>query len=139
MKTKAIALLAMMIGLSVGLASAQSTEPLNFITPFAFTVGDQVVPAGQYTVRVASVTGVLSFRSADGNVGVFIQSLPLEKLESESSYKMVFHRYGDRYYVSEIWMPGYRTGRTMVQHPSELELAKSSGEPQHVTLYVGPQ
>lgn len=136
MKTKAFALLLIMVGLAVGVASAQSTAPLTFRTPFAFVVGDQLLPAGEYTMRVVSVTGVLAFRSsADGNVNVFVNSIPVEKATAESRYKLVFHRYGSHYYVSEIWTPGYRRGRTIMQHPSELKLAKN-GEPQHVTLYV---
>ncbi len=136
MKTKAIALLVIIAGLAVGVASAQSTQPVNFRAPFAFVVGDQLVPAGEYTVRVVSVTGMLSFRSrADGSRNVFVNSIPLQKTEPADRYKLVFHRYGSRYFVSEIWAPGYRTGRTVMQYPSEMKLAKA-GEPQHVTLYV---
>jgi len=136
MKTKAIALLVMTIALGVGVASAQSTAPMNFRTPFAFTVGDQLLPAGAYTVQVVSVTGTLLFSKPDGTASGFISSLPLQKTEFENRSKLVFHRYGSSYYLSEIWTTGYRTGRTIMQHPSELKLAKNIGEPQHVTLYV---
>ena len=108
---------------------------MNIVPPFSnvcgasFSVGDQLVPAAEYTMRVVSVTGTLSFRSADGSVSVFINSIPVEKATPESRYKLVFHRYGSHYYVSEIWTPGYRRGRTVMQHPSELKLAKN-GEPQ---------
>ena len=135
MKTKAIALLLMMIGLAVGVTKGQSTEPLTFRTPFAFVIGDQLLPAGEYTIRVVSLTGTLSVRSADGTAHVFINSRPLQKLDTESRFKLVFHRYGVRYYASEIWTPGYRTGRSIMQCPSEWELAKSSA-PQHVILYA---
>jgi hypothetical protein len=136
MKIKAIALLVMMLGLAAGIANAQSTEPLTFRTPFDFVVGDQLVPAGEYTMRVVSVSGTLSFRSTDGNTNVFIHSVPIERRDAADKYKLVFHRYGHRYWVSEIWTPGYSTGRLMMQHPSELLLAKN-GAPEHVTLYVG--
>ena len=135
MKTKAIALLVMTMGLAVAVASAQSTTPMNFRTPFAFAIGDQLLPAGEYTVRVVSVTGTLLFSKADGTASGFVNSLPLQKTEFEDRSKLVFHRYGSQYYLSEIWTTGYRTGRTIIQHPSELNLAKA-GEPQQVTLYV---
>ena len=134
MKTKAITLL-VMIGLAVGISNGQSTDPLTFRTPFTFVVGDQVLPAGEYTIRVVSLTGTLSVDSADGTEHVFINSRTLQKLDTESRFKLVFHRYGVHYYMSEIWTPGYRTGRSMPQRPSELELAKSSA-PQHVILYT---
>jgi len=138
MKNKAIAFLVLMVGLAVGVANAQSTEPLNFRTPFAFVVGDRLVPAGEYTVRLVSMPGLLSFRSADGEFNVFINSVPLQKVDSESRFELIFHRYGVHYYMSEIWTPGYRTGRIIMQHPSELELAKK-GEPQHVIVYADAQ
>jgi len=134
MKVKAIALL-MMVGLAVAAASAQSTQPMNFRTPFVFAVGDQLLPAGAYTVEVLSVTGVLSFRSADGKVTVLVNSLPLQKTQFADRYKLVFHRYGSHYFASEIWAPGYRTGRMLMPYPSEQQMAKA-GEPQHVSLYM---
>lgn len=134
MKTKAIALFVMVVGLAVGVASAQFPEPLKFRTPFDFVVGDRLAPAGEYIVRVVS-EHMLSIASADGKVNAFMRSLPLQKTETETRFRLVFHRYGVHYYISEIWTPGDRTGRIMLQHPSELELAKNV-KPQHVTLYL---
>lgn len=138
MKTKPIVLLLLMLGVAVGTANAQSTEPVTFRTPFAFVVGDQSVPSGEYTVRLISPPGLLSIRSVDGNFNVFINSVPLQKPDTESRFKVVFHHYGAHYYVSEIWTPGYRTGRVVMQHPSELELAKKTAL-QHVILYASAQ
>lgn len=135
MKTKAIALLVIVVGLAVGVASAQFPEPLKFRTPFDFVVGDQLAPAGEYIVRVVSGRMLLSFTSTDGKVNAIIPSLPSQKTETETRFRLVFHRYGVHYYISEIWTPGERTGRVMVQHPSELELAKNA-EPQHVTVFL---
>jgi hypothetical protein len=136
MKIRTIAILAISVGLAVGVANAQSTEPITFRAPFDFVVGDQLLPAGEYTVRPVSVTGTLSFHSADGKFNVFIHSMPLPRRDAAEKYKLVFHRYGHRYWVSEIWAPGYSTGRILQQHPSELLMAKN-GESQHVTLYLG--
>ena len=135
MKTKTIALLVIVVGLAVSVASAQLPEPLKFRTPFDFVVGDQLVPAGEYIVRVVSAPMLLSFTSTDGKINTTIRSLPLQKTETETKFRLIFHRYGVHYYISEIWTPGYRTGRIMLQHPSELELAKN-GEPQHVTVFL---
>jgi hypothetical protein len=126
----------MVVGLAVAVASAQSTQPMNFRTPFAFAVGDQLLPAGAYTVHVVSVTGTLLVSRADGTGGSnFVSSIPLQKRDYENRYRLLFHRYGIQYYLSEIWAPGYRTGRAIIPQPSEQKLAKTA-EPQHVTLYV---
>ena len=135
MKTKVIAFLVILAGLAVGVSVAQSTEPLSFRTPFAYVVGDTVLPAGEYTVQVVSVTGLLSFRSADSTVNSFVNSVPVQKRGTEDRFRLVFHRYGGHYYMSEIWTPGYSTGRTMLQSPSEMELAKNTTQ-EHVILYA---
>lgn len=135
MKTKLIVLMGVLLALGVGAAAAQSTEPLNFRAPFGFVVGDSVLPAGEYTVRVVSIPGLLAIRSAGGDVSAFINSVPLQKSVTEDRYRLVFHRYGAHYYLSEIWTPGYRIGRTLSQAPAELEVAKVNDQ-QHVTLYA---
>jgi hypothetical protein len=136
MKRKAIALLVVMVGIAIGVASAQSTVPLTFRTPFPFVVGDQLMPAGEYTMEVPTATETLAFRNrADGNACAWVNNVPLEKLETEDRYRLVFHRYGDRHYLSEIWVPGFKIGRMIVQHPSEQQVAKHT-EPQHVTLML---
>ena len=136
MKTKAVAFVGMVvILLATGVASAQSTDPIQFSTPFAFVIGDQQVPAGEYMVSVVSPTGTLSFRSSDGAVSVLIGSIPVQSTQTAQRFKLIFNRYGDHYYMSQIWTPGYRTGRTLVPRTTELELAKSQ-KPQVVTVYT---
>ncbi len=134
MKVRAIISVVILM-LTVDLASAQSTDPINFRTPFAFVVGDQLLPAGTYTVRVVSPTGTLSFHSDDGNISVLISSVPVQASQTADRFKFIFHRYGIHYYVSEIWTPGYKTGRTIQPRASELEVARNE-KPQHVTLYA---
>ncbi len=136
MRTQTIAFVGIaVILLAAGVASAQSTEPFNFRTPFAFVVGDTLVPAGAYAVRVVSPTGTLSIRGEEENVSVLTGSLPIQGQEASNRYKLIFHRYGEHYYISEIWAPGYQTGRTIQPRASELELAKNE-KTQHVTVYA---
>jgi hypothetical protein len=133
-KTKAIALVVIIL-LVAGVASAQSTEPINFRTPFAFVAGDQAMPAGEYRVSVVSPTGILSFRSGDGNVSVLVSSQSKQGEETADRFRLVFHRYGVHYYISEIWAPGYKTGRAVQARAAEIELARKE-KPEHVTLYA---
>jgi hypothetical protein len=135
MKTNAIALFVVLVGLATGVAPAQFAEPLNFRAPFAFVVGDSVLPAEEYTIRVVSLPGKLFFHSADGTVNIFINSVPLQKASINDRFRVVFHRYGTHYYLSEIWTPGYHTGRMVMQTPAEVDLAKNMTQ-QHVILYA---
>ncbi len=138
MRTRTVAfagIVAVIILLATGVASAQSTDPIRFRTPFEFVIGDQWVPAGEYTVSVVSPAGTLSFRSTDGAVSLLIGSVPVQATQTAERFKFIFNRYGDHYYMSQIWTPGYRTGRTLVPRTTELELAKNQ-KPQVVTVYT---
>ena len=133
MRNAKLALLIAMVLVASGVLNAQSTQPINFLAPYAFAAGDQVLPAGEYIVRVPSVTGVLSISSKDGGQRAFVSTVPIEKLIPATKFKLIFHRYGTQYYLSEIWAPGYRTGRILIPNTMEME---QNLRPQHVTLYA---
>lgn len=133
MKHIANVLLLALLVFAAGHLFGQATQPIVFTAPFAFTVGDQVLPAGEYTLKVPTVNGMLSIVSSDGAHSAFVLSMPIEKLDPETKFKVIFHRYGDVYFVSEIWVPGYRTGRIVLPHGPETT---EPLPPQHVTLYA---
>jgi hypothetical protein len=92
--------------------------------PFAFKVSDKTMPAGQYTIRQGStsIRGVVHVQNtANGESALVLASA------SNSSYKptdkdeakVIFHRYGDHYFFSEIWTAnGNLCGKVQ---PSKLE------------------
>ena len=70
--------------------------------PFDFLVGSESMPAGQYTVRSSNAQGdVLRITSTDMTKDVVRLSSALYGQSSKP--KLVFHRYGDRYFLAEIW------------------------------------
>jgi hypothetical protein len=92
--------------------------------PFAFAVSDKTMPAGQYTIQPASMTyrGLVRVQNtANGESALVLASASnasyktTEKVEA----KVIFHRYGDRYFFSEIWTAnGNLCGKVQ---PSKLE------------------
>ena len=40
--------------------------------------------------------------------------------------KLVFHRYGDQYFLSEVWPAGATTGRVIAKSRAESELEKKA-------------
>jgi hypothetical protein len=76
--------------------------------PFAFSVGDKSLPAGQYTIAVLNPTSdrkVLQIRSTDGRSSAIIQTNELN-INTPEQAKLVFHRYGDRYFFAQAQMVG---------------------------------
>ena len=51
---------------------------------------------------------------------------PIDEIEPASTREreVVFHRYGQRYFLSEVWAPGQQTGRQLVKSAEERSVEK---------------
>jgi hypothetical protein len=80
-------------------ASAQNMV-LQATIPFDFTVGETLLPAGTYLIGQAQPR-VISIENDKKNVRVFsmIQSTDIER---RSTNRLLFHKYGDQYFLNQI-------------------------------------
>jgi hypothetical protein len=68
--------------------------------PFDFTVGQTLLPAGTYHIdRVQA--GTVSLESGAGDVHMFYPVVPSDYV-NKASNRLIFHKYGDQYFLSEI-------------------------------------
>ena len=51
---------------------------------------------------------------------------PTRASEVQGESRLVFNRYGDQYFLSQVWMAGSDTGRDLFQSRNERNLAKES-------------
>lgn len=96
----AIALFAFTTFLTAGSASAQSAV-LKVDVPFNFTVSDTFLPAGSYEVGFDSVQPnvlVIQNRAKNVRATAYVQR---GSIESGKEHTLIFHRYGDQYFLSE--------------------------------------
>ena len=100
--------------------------------PFAFTVANDTLPPGRYTVTPVNQTLLRIFNSH--NQGTFVPTTGVEGKATESTSKMVFHRYGDAYFLSEVWASA--SGRKVFQSRSEGELAGKRTEMEIAVLQI---
>lgn len=120
--TISFAIIVLAGALTVG-AHAQTASGLKIVAniPFAFTVGKAELPSGKYTITVlnnSSDRKVLQIRSVDGRTTAMVITTGSIGKASDDS-KLVFDRYGDRYFFSQARLAGDPTG---------LAAAKSSAE-----------
>jgi hypothetical protein len=94
--------------------------------PFAFSVGGQSLPAGHYVV--AAVGDDIRISNSQTN-GLFIPTHGAMRTASDGT-KLVFHRYGDTYFLSAVWVAGSTTGRELFRSRAERELAARTAEMQ---------
>ena len=79
---------------------AQSRQQATI--PFDFTVGQRLLPAGTYVIRPLG-RGVIAVRGWKGNDLVSATTLITSTNEvSRNPDTLVFHKYGDQYFLSEI-------------------------------------
>lgn len=102
--------------------------------PFAFTVANQKLPAGRYTITRLGETTLRIF--SPGNQGTVMLTHKVEGKAPESKGKIVFHRYGDAYFLSEVWIAANGTGRKVFQSRSEAELAGKRTEMEIAALQI---
>jgi hypothetical protein len=91
-------------------AHAQTSAPqkMRADIPFAFNVGEKTLPAGVYTLAVinpASDRKALQIRSLDGRFSAITQT-SATSINRAGRAKLVFRRYGDRYFFAQIDMAG---------------------------------
>ena len=110
-----------MMGLGGGSPSRQAFFRARI--PFAFVAAAQVLEAGDYTVEPHAIPGLLVLKSAQGKESVVVRGLPDYRSPpggAPGHSKLVFHRYGDRVFLAEVWPPASPPGRQIP--PCNLEL-----------------
>jgi hypothetical protein len=88
--------------------------------PFEFSVGDKALPAGEYTVRAVTEDGnALAIQNKNAAKSAIRLSNSIQATQASEKTKLVFHRYGPRYFLAEVWVSGERTGRQLLKNKEE--------------------
>jgi hypothetical protein len=101
---------------------AQGNE-MRVNVPFAFHNGSQRMPAGVYRVKIESAHLILL--RGDSRSG-YVNTNP-EIGKPVAKGKLVFQRYGDQYFLREVWAANSETGQKCVKSKleREVEIAQS--------------
>ena len=113
-------LLALAFMAATQIAHAQEQVIAN--VPFAFTAGNKTLPAGEYRVgNWIKGYGTLLIQRTDGSAATFAGSNTKESNTPQTQTKLVFHRYGDRYFLSQVWVEGSARGRQLPKSKEEKQ------------------
>jgi hypothetical protein len=94
----AIALLAAIVNVAIATASAQNIAKADI--PFNFRVGSTPMPAGTYRIEPAQA-GVVWINQVNGNSHAVILA-QTNAGTTAAPAKLVFNKYGDHYFLSEL-------------------------------------
>lgn len=101
------------------------TIRVNARVPFDFIVNGTTLPAGEYTVQSLSNDGkTLFIRSKDLKDQTLVMSISCQSLNPSDKTKLVFHRYGNSYFLSRIWVAGNSSGHELLKSRGEIEMAR---------------
>ena len=123
---KNLSMLTLVVGLALAAgvqsANGQTSHGVTAAIPFDFVVGDKTLPAGNYLVSSVTNDGTgLRIQNRDAKPAAFRFSSLIPEKNNKRSARMVFHRYGQQYFLAEIWSAdGY--GRALRQCKRERNL-----------------
>ncbi len=127
----ALMIIAVALLVSVPMTQAQSRAQAN--VPFAFSVDQSTMPAGSYEIGSMG-NNVLAVR----NLSTREARLVIEPMHKQASVaagiphsKLVFHKYGEQYFLAEIWDGQSNIGVAFPESNREKELKLAS--------YTAPQ
>jgi hypothetical protein len=131
-----LSLVLMLTSVSV---AAQSERSRITNIPFSFIVGGKTLPAGEYTVgpNRRDYDKVWLVQSRDGHASALFATMSVRASETQEKTKLVFRKYGDQYFLSQIWTAGGNSGRELLMPRLERELAKNAIERQTIVLANG--
>lgn len=117
-------MLVVALALVTAVASANGQSQQARVTvPFDFVVGNQTLATGQYDV--ATINGAadcLSFRNTAIKDSATRLTVPLDG--KSRTAKLVFHRYGQTYFLAEVWTGNADHGRQLLKSRQEMLMEK---------------
>ena len=122
--TAGIVLAALALGFA---AAAQAQTALNYKTfavPFSFKVGNKVLPAGEY--KITAENQIIRVQKTDGKENaVALTQRTRGANHNLSDVKLMFRRYGDQYYLSQVWLPDSLGRELKKPRPENTDLAQN--------------
>jgi hypothetical protein len=124
-------------------AGAQAQDPgavIRVSIPFDFTVEKKALPAGEYEIRRINdePTALLIQNVNNRRDEAIFQTEPREAHRIPGHSLLLFHRYGDSSFLSEVFTAGEQTGEelppTRAERTLRSEMAKNNVEPETVTV-----
>jgi hypothetical protein len=115
------------VGLLASAIPASAQTNLDVTVPFAFSVGNQHLPAGHYRVQSQSnyFLSIRNVETADTTV-VMVHSEGGRHLQGNS--RLVFNREGNQNYLTQVWAPETDKYSQLPSRPGHLSNRAGAGE-----------
>jgi hypothetical protein len=133
MKRQLLALIGLGMLMATSAAYAQTREVKANI-PFNFIVENATFPAGNYVFHDLSVgSRAMAIQSADHKLTRMVVPNACESDSAARTTSLLFRRYGDQYFLTQVWTAGKDIGRQLPESRREAEVA-ASREPLNIVV-----
>jgi len=119
-------------------ASAKTHSTLVLNVPFQFTVGDRLLLPGTYSFEqlLDSAPGlnIIAIRSSDGGTYQAAVTTTTQAIAIPHASKLVFKRYGNSFFLSQVWTKGKLVGLLLYPSRGETRLAEQQAANEEVSI-----
>ena len=130
-----IAVVACIAFVSLAAVPGQAQALIRADVPFEFCAGHGVLPAGEYSIGMIGWSSQSLALSSGVRWVEIMTPLTTESRTDFETPKLVFHRYGNEYFLAEIWTSNDNAVRKLADHPRERQLAMAGLSPQVAVVY----
>ena len=97
--------------LAVTSVQAQVSGNMTITIPFDFVVSGTTLPAGKYYLQANASRFPMQIRGVDKNQSAFLPSThSIQALEIQPWSRLVFNKYGNQYFLSQVWFSRTNAG-----------------------------
>lgn len=119
-----------------GSSAFAQTLKAHASVPFEFRVGNTVLPAGDY--QISESRDLLTVSQTTGKHTIMHLTLPASRRTVTPDAKLQFTRFGDEYFLTNIWSGGSHEGRGISPTKHETALAQTFGEVETASISLHP-
>lgn len=109
---------------SAASANAQSANPMTLDVPFEFYAGDKLLSPGKYTI-VQIRNEAFLLQNTAGNEKIIVPTPQSARFrQNAETEQIVFNRYGDRYFLRQIFANRMADGFSLLKSKTEKIIQK---------------
>ncbi len=120
-RSKVLAIVGFFVLVTSALAQVQI---IKANVPFDFVVGNQKLPAGEYSLSLNGAAALRIAKTSSPEVAG-IMAVPVAG-NIDPTPRLLFHRYGNRHFLAEVWLGEMSTSHRLYTSAAELEYAKDT-------------
>ncbi len=119
-----------------GAANAQTSLDLRAQVPFSFVADGHVLSAGEYEITQLRPS-LIALHNLDDKQSALALSVRGDRDKASSgSPALIFHRYGDQYFLAQVIPNDVDDARQLPATRAEKKLIKQQGKPQLAVIRV---